>query len=154
MPVRFMAFVLAYSRVNSTAEGPLVCVPQQIFQGGCQPSVVQSVASVVRGFSRLMSSRFYRQTVGSNYLKAQNKRGLQALVPTVSIYTIQDDIIQPEIINPTSVLPGASSVSVQELCGLTYLADHFTYVCQLSSSLLAQLRTFHVASPSLLRPFT
>lgn len=50
-------------------------------------------------------------------------------MPTVSIYTIQDDIIQPEIINPTSVLPGAaSSVSVQELCGLTYLADHFTYV--------------------------
>jgi hypothetical protein len=49
-------------------------------------------------------------------------------VPTVSIYTIQDDIVQPEIINPTSVLPGASSVSVQQLCGLTYLADHFTYV--------------------------
>lgn len=68
-----------------------------------------------------------RQTVGSKYLQAQNKRGLHALVPTVSVYTITDDIIQPEVINPTSVLPGAAtSVSVQELCGLTYLADHFT----------------------------
>lgn len=67
-----------------------------------------------------------RQTVGSNYLKAQNKRGLQALVPTISVYTATDDIIQPEIINPTSELPGAAtSITVQELCPL-YLADHFT----------------------------
>ncbi|KAJ9101091.1 hypothetical protein QFC21_003309 [Naganishia friedmannii] len=93
---------------KGTAEGPLACIPLLLLQGGCEPSVIQ-------------------QTIGSKYLKAQNKRGLQALVPTVSIYTIQDDIIQPEIINPTSVLPGAAaSVSVQELCGLTYLADHFT----------------------------
>ncbi|KAJ9118610.1 hypothetical protein QFC22_003830 [Naganishia vaughanmartiniae] len=94
-------------RAILTAEGPLVCIPLFLFQGGCEPSVIQ-------------------QTVGSDYLKAQNKRELQALVPTVSIYTIQDDIVQSEIINPTSVLPSATSVSVQEICGLTYLADHFT----------------------------
>ncbi|KAI5450512.1 hypothetical protein NCC49_002969 [Naganishia albida] len=93
---------------KETAEGPLLCIPQMLLQGGCQPSVIQ-------------------QTIGSDYLKAQNQRGLEALVPTISVYTIQDDIIQPEIFTPTSELPGAAtSVSVQELCGLTYLADHFT----------------------------
>jgi hypothetical protein len=92
---------------TGTAEGPLVCLPQMLLQGGCAPSVIQ-------------------QTIGSNYLKAYNRRGGQALVPTLSVYTITDNIIQPEIIDPTSDLPGATVASVQELCGLLKVDDHFT----------------------------
>jgi hypothetical protein len=93
--------------LSGTAEGPLVCLPQMILQGGCGPSVIQ-------------------QTVGSKYLKAHNRRGGSALIPTLSVYTITDDIIQPEIIKPTSALPGATVASVQELCTLLRLEDHFT----------------------------
>lgn len=63
-------------------------------QGGCEPSVFQ-------------------QSVGSKYLSAQNIAGGSALVPTTSIYTIFDDIIQPEIIDPTSELPGALNLRIQ-----------------------------------------
>jgi hypothetical protein len=49
-------------------------------------------------------------------------------VPTLSVYTITDNIIQPEIIDPTSDLPGATVASVQELCSLLKLDDHFTWV--------------------------
>jgi hypothetical protein len=97
-----------------------------LLQGGCEPSVLQ-------------------QSVGSNYLKAQNNgAGGSALVPTTSIYTIFDDIIQPEIINPTSDLPGATVLRMQgtsispitipsssaddsdlDLCGPGYVIDHF-----------------------------
>jgi hypothetical protein len=78
-----------------------------ILQGGCGPSVIQ-------------------QTIGSNYLAAHNRKGGRAVVPTLSVYTITDDVIQPEIIDPTSDLPGATVASVQELCGLGRLDDHFT----------------------------
>ena len=64
------------------------------------------------------------------------------MVPTTSIYTIFDDIIQPEIINPTSELPGALNLRIQgmsilqticrgglqpdlDLCGPGYVIDHF-----------------------------
>lgn len=67
---------------------------QNLLEGGCVPSVIQ-------------------QSVGSHYLAAQNARGGVALVPTTSIYTILDDIIQPEVITPTSDLPGASVITVQ-----------------------------------------
>jgi hypothetical protein len=71
-----------------------LCTGQDLLQGGCEPSVIQ-------------------QSVGSNYLQAQNRAGGSALVPTTSIYTIFDDIIQPEIINPTSELPGALNLRIQ-----------------------------------------
>jgi hypothetical protein len=134
-----------------TAEGPLLCIPQMLLQGGCQPSVIQYVT--FHFVQRQLLTLVCRQTIGSKYLKAQNTRGLQALVPTISVYTIQDDIIQPEIINPTSVLPGAAtSVSVQELCGLTYLADHFTSVIPNCSRI--KLKTRFTASHMPLPRFT
>lgn len=83
--------------LEGTAEGPLLCTAQALAQGGCAPSV-------------------HQQSVGSNYLKAQNNgEGGAALVPTTSIYTIFDEIIQPEIINPTSELPGAVNLRIQGL---------------------------------------
>lgn len=87
-------FISLAGDFHGTAEGPLLCTAQNIVQGGCSPSVFQ-------------------QSVGSNYLAAQNTIGGSALVPTTSIYTIFDDIIQPEIINPTSELPGAVNLRIQ-----------------------------------------
>jgi hypothetical protein len=54
-----------------------------------------------------------QQSVGSNYLAALNSHGGSALVSTTSLYTLYDDIIQPEVGNPTSDLPGASVTKVQ-----------------------------------------
>jgi hypothetical protein len=87
-------FISLAGDFHGTAEGPLLCTTQNILQGGCSPSVFQ-------------------QSVGSRYLAAQNAIGGSALVPTTSIYTIFDDIIQPEIINPTSELPGAVNLRIQ-----------------------------------------
>ena len=87
-------FISLAGDFHGTAEGPLLCTTQNILQGGCSPSVFQ-------------------QSVGSHYLAAQNAIGGSALVPTTSIYTIFDDIIQPEIINPTSELPGAVNLRIQ-----------------------------------------
>lgn len=86
---------LSFCARTGTGEGPLACLTQDLTAGGCEPSVIQ-------------------QTVGSHYLNAQNSKGNQALVPTTSLYTIEDDIIQPEVgPSPTSNLPGASVITVQ-----------------------------------------
>ncbi|WVF66956.1 hypothetical protein IAT40_001699 [Kwoniella sp. CBS 6097] len=87
-------FVSLAGDFHGTAEGPLLCTGQDLLQAGCEPSVLQ-------------------QSVGSHYLAAQNSKGGSALVTTTSLYTLEDDIIQPEIVNPTSSLPGASVISVQ-----------------------------------------
>ena len=71
-----------------------MCTGQALLQGGCEPSVIQ-------------------QSVGSDYLRASNRKGGYALVPTTSVYTITDDVIQPELINPTSDLAGASVITTQ-----------------------------------------
>ncbi|KAM0748055.1 alpha/beta-hydrolase [Meredithblackwellia eburnea MCA 4105] len=78
----------------------------------------------------------WQQTVGSNYLAAQNSintgGGGKALVPTTSIYTLTDDIIQPELppLGPTSFLTGAGVHALQDVdvCGPTHVADHFSMV--------------------------
>jgi hypothetical protein len=79
---------------EGTAEGPFLCTGQDLLQGGCEPSVLQ-------------------QSVGSHYLAALNNAGGDAFVGTTSIYTIDDDVIQPEILTPTSRLNGAAVISVQ-----------------------------------------
>ncbi|KAK4048801.1 hypothetical protein OIV83_004567 [Microbotryomycetes sp. JL201] len=73
-----------------------------------------------------------QQTVPSRYLTAQNNPlgGGKALVPTTSIYTVTDDIVQPQFPRAvaSSNLPGASVHALQDLdfCGPAKLADHFT----------------------------
>ncbi|GAA6022950.1 hypothetical protein JCM11491_005480 [Sporobolomyces phaffii] len=106
------AFVGLAPDFHGTAEGPLACAAETLIGGGCNPSVIQ-------------------QTVGSHFLAAVNKKGNQALVPTTSLYTHYDDVIQPEVILPaTSALSGASVHAMQDLdvCGPGYIADHFTMI--------------------------
>ncbi|WVR04152.1 hypothetical protein IAU60_001151 [Kwoniella sp. DSM 27419] len=98
-------FVSLAGDFHGTAEGPFLCAGQDLLQGGCEPSVLQ-------------------QSVGSHYLAAQNAQGGRNLVPTTSLYTIFDDIIQPEVINPTSDLPGAAVIQIQQACP-AYVVDHF-----------------------------
>jgi len=93
---------------KGTLEGPFACLGLNLLEGGCEPSIIQ-------------------QSVGSNYLAASNARGNTAFVPTTSVFTIEDDIIQPEIGPvPTSLLPNAQVASIQQLCSLAHVADHFT----------------------------
>ncbi|KAJ8292101.1 Lipase B [Rhodotorula toruloides] len=100
------AFVALAGDFHGTGEGPPACLVLDATTGGCDPSVIQ-------------------QSVGSNFLNALNSRGGVALVPTTSVYTIFDDIIQPELIPATSLLSGATNVRLQDYCGPAYLVDHF-----------------------------
>ncbi|KAL8276964.1 hypothetical protein RQP46_010599 [Phenoliferia psychrophenolica] len=76
---------------------------------------------------------FWQQTINSRYLGAQNSMlpggGGRAQVPTTSIYTQYDDVIQPETgpFGPTSYLEGAGVHSLQDgdVCGPAHIADHF-----------------------------
>ncbi|GAA5846710.1 hypothetical protein JCM3766R1_002888 [Sporobolomyces carnicolor] len=108
------AFVGLAPDFHGTAEGPLACAAENLLSGGqgCNPSVIQ-------------------QTVGSHFLAAINAKANKALVPTTSLYTHYDDVIQPEVIVPaTSYLSGASVHAMQDLnvCGPGYVADHFTMI--------------------------
>ncbi|WRT65296.1 uncharacterized protein IL334_002239 [Kwoniella shivajii] len=116
---------------HGTAEGPLLCTGQDLLQGGCEPSVLQ-------------------QSVGSHYLAAQNAQGGAALVTTTSLYTLEDDIIQPEVINPTSDIPGATVISVQQACP-TYITDHFGMTVAAPAFYLAYDALTHGGQASLTR---
>ncbi|SCZ95956.1 BZ3500_MvSof-1268-A1-R1_Chr8-1g09908 [Microbotryum saponariae] len=74
-----------------------------------------------------------QQTKGSRYLAAQNSAAMgsarSALVPTTSIFTRLDDVIQPEgptNAEATSFLPGASNFALQDatICGSIHYANH------------------------------
>lgn len=95
------------SYASGTERGPLACDIQAILNGGCAPSV-------------------HQQSVGSHYLKAQNKRGATALVPTVALFTPEDGIVVPARINPSGALPGALSKSMKDLCGALHIDTHMT----------------------------
>ncbi|GAA6036398.1 hypothetical protein JCM8097_001701 [Rhodosporidiobolus ruineniae] len=98
-------FVPVAGDFHGTIEAIPVCAVLGLL-GGCNPSVFQ-------------------QTVASNFLDALNVRGDSALVPTTSIYTAYDDVIQPELIAPTSRLNGAEVVRLQDKCGDAYIIEHF-----------------------------
>ncbi|GAA6022248.1 hypothetical protein JCM8202_001992 [Rhodotorula sphaerocarpa] len=99
------AFVGIAPDFHGTGEGGFACLAENYTLGGCQPSIIQ-------------------QTVGSHFLGALLTRGNQALVPTTSIYTVYDEIIQPEINPVTSALSGAAVVKVQDYCGAGYTVEH------------------------------
>lgn len=73
----------------------------------------------------------YQQSTGSNFLKALEAHGgLNAQVPTTTIRTRTDDVVQPEFgSNPSSVLAGDNAVNMllQDLCP-TRLDGHFNMV--------------------------
>ncbi|BGP51219.1 hypothetical protein JCM10450v2_007148 [Rhodotorula kratochvilovae] len=95
------SFVALAAPFHGTAEGQPACL------------VVGLLTAVIQ------------QTVGSNFLDALNVKGNVALVPTTSIYTAYDDVIQPELIAPTSRLTNAKVVRLQEQCSDAYIVDHF-----------------------------
>ncbi|UZJ53544.1 hypothetical protein CBS101457_002864 [Exobasidium rhododendri] len=96
---------------QGTAEGPIVEALQDLVVKGATPSVIQQ--SVLLG-------------VQSNFLKALNKRGNLALVPTTSTYGIEDEVIQPVVSDSALGSNGAAfaHISVQDVCPLM-VADHF-----------------------------
>jgi len=97
---------------RGTNEGPLACTSQELLSGGCAASVLQ-------------------QSVGSHYLAAQMAVGGSALVPTTSLYTQYDEIIQNEIVNPiSSYLQGSTLIPLQSptVCTAAHVADHFDMV--------------------------
>ncbi|KZP01382.1 alpha/beta-hydrolase [Calocera viscosa TUFC12733] len=88
------------------------CTPTQLANEGCVIAVVQ-------------------QSVGSNYINAQNVRGGSALVPTSSIYTLYDDFVFPETAgSAVSVLSGASNIYLQQnnICGSGHQANHWAMI--------------------------
>jgi hypothetical protein len=96
---------------QGTAEGPILAAVQDIAVHGAPPSVLQQ--SVLLGQQ-------------SNFLKALNKRGNKALVPTTSVYGIEDEVIQP-VVTSTMLGSGGAAfthVSVQSICPLM-VVDHF-----------------------------
>ncbi|KAK4052967.1 hypothetical protein OIO90_004091 [Microbotryomycetes sp. JL221] len=103
---------------KGTTQGLLLCNP---VAGGALPTCNPSL---------------WQQTAGSKYLAAQNSpksgSGRTALLPTSSIYTLTDEIVQPTLprLNASAYLPGASVFALQDInvCGPLHAADHFSMV--------------------------
>ncbi|GAA5826652.1 hypothetical protein JCM11251_002837 [Rhodosporidiobolus azoricus] len=100
------AFIPLAAPFKGTDLGKPACLVLGLVTGGCNPSVIQ-------------------QTSGSNFLDALNARGNVALVPTTSIYTATDEIVQPQLIETSSRLSGAQVVKLQDKCGPGYIIEHF-----------------------------
>lgn len=71
------------------------------------------------------SEAIYQQSIGSQFLRAQNIDAGKALVGTTSIFTLEDEIIAPE--PQDSTLAGANNIAIQglDVCGPLHVADHF-----------------------------
>lgn len=65
---------------------------------------------------KLCQASLWQQSAGSQYYEALHYQDFQALVPTTSIYTQFDGIINPPKGN--AQLPGATVVAVQSICPL------------------------------------
>lgn len=89
--------------------------------GGCSTSILQMTKN-----SRYMNAVFRRSV---------EKGGLEALVPTTSIYTFGDQLVFPQASNTNGVsyLSGASNVAIQEACGRRHIIDHFGIVFDMAT---------------------
>lgn len=89
------------------------------------------IATLQEALTGKSMASVFRQDVGSNYLSALARHGgLTALVYTTNIYTLTDDVVQPESLPyPTSVPAGdrAVNVLVQDICPLR-VEGHFAVV--------------------------
>ena len=65
---------------------------------------------------KICQASLWQQSAGSHYYDALHSRDFRALVPTTSIYTQFDGVINPPKAN--AQLPGAKVVSVQSICPL------------------------------------
>lgn len=97
------SFAALSADFHGTTRGPLFASAQKVLMDGTVPSVLQQ--SVLDGKP-------------SRFLQALNKHGNVALVPTTSIYGLQDRVIHP--IKKTTVLRSGGApfthVATQELC--------------------------------------
>ncbi|KAA1116680.1 hypothetical protein PGT21_022729 [Puccinia graminis f. sp. tritici] len=108
-----MGFVALASPFHGTYASSIVCQVDELI-GGCLPAL------------------FQLQT-NSQFMRALNApvmgSGAVALVPTTNIYTLEDEIVLPQVGGrPISYLNGASNMALQEVCGATHVADHFLIV--------------------------
>ena len=89
----------------------------------------------------------WQQSTFSAYLTAlKNAGGLQQKVPTTSIYSTTDEIVEPQE-GPgiaSSNLPGAKNVLVQDTCGPLFIVEH--------SQELFNAFTYKVAVSALMSP--
>ncbi|SGY40185.1 BQ5605_C003g02335 [Microbotryum silenes-dioicae] len=127
-------FIALAGDFHGTAESKLLCGASVSF---CAASVKQ-------------------QTIGSRYLAAQNSAATgsarSALVPTTSIFTRYDDVIQPEgptNAQATSFLPGASNFALQDakVCGSGHYAGHITLLTDSAAFGLAKAALENPTAP-------
>ncbi|SCV67057.1 BQ2448_5703 [Microbotryum intermedium] len=129
------SFIALAGDFHGTAESELLCGAPASF---CAASVKQ-------------------QTKGSRYLAAQNAAMMGSaratLVPTTSIFTRYDDVIQPEgptNAQATSFLHGASNFALQDLrvCGTMHYASHITMLTDSAAFGLAKAALENPTAPS------
>jgi pimeloyl-ACP methyl ester carboxylesterase len=104
-------FVSLSGDFQGFGEAPVISAVQDFTIQGTPPSFIQQSALL---------------GVQSNFLKALNKRGNLALVPTTSLYGLEDEIIQP-VVQATLLGNGGAAflqTSVQTICPGT-IVDHF-----------------------------
>ncbi|SGY19616.1 BQ5605_C014g07703 [Microbotryum silenes-dioicae] len=103
-----------------------------------------------------------QQTTGSRYLAAQNSPAMgsarSALVPTTSIFTRYDDVIQPEgptNAQATSFLLGASNFALQDaqVCGPGHAASHITMLTDSAAFGLAKAALENPTAPAFDRSY-
>lgn len=105
------------SPFHGTVDANVLCPVSELI-GGCLPAVFQMASN----------SRFIRALTAPVY-----GSGATALVPTTSIYTLQDEVVPQVGSRPTSSLPGASNIALQQICGMGHVADHFLIVGDLAA---------------------
>lgn len=117
-------FISLAGDFHGVDSGPFLCDTLDLLAEGCTPATRQ-------------------QSKGSHFLDALLVRGNQALVPTLSLFTRYDEVIQNEQgKNATSILPGAENHAIQDLdvCGPLALAEHFAMIIEPASFSLAMAR--------------
>ncbi|KAI7939008.1 hypothetical protein MJO28_014587 [Puccinia striiformis f. sp. tritici] len=115
-------FVALAAPFHGTTLASVVCPLLDVI-GGCLPALFQMISS-----SRLVKA-LNAPVPGS---------GARALVPTTSVYSRNDEIVVPQTgSRPISALDGASNIAVQDICGVTHVADHFLLIGDLAAYSIA-----------------
>lgn len=91
----------------------------------------------------------WQQNWGSHLTTAlANAGGLNAQVPTTSVYSATDEIVQPEGSTPetaSSYLYGATNVRLQDVCGPAFVMGH---VQEFTNEFVFKILQAHLASPT------
>ena len=80
------------------------------------PNHGTTVAGLAKTFGRCYAS-CWQMADGSNYIKALNAGDeTPGVVSYTSIYTLTDELVEPQVPTSTSTLDGASNIQIQSLC--------------------------------------